>query len=134
MFRKLWKLYFYLFIIASFFDLILRYFWAGAQPDLDSFILIVLIEIIAIIGLYGFVHQKKLLAPFFWKIFFITLIFFFFNGIYSDIKFYANVDQDLYEFSDQIFDLVIVNIVLIPLLVAVYNYAFKFSEFQSLKK
>jgi len=127
-FKKVWKIYFFVFIVISIFDLLFKLWWSNFQPNWNDLIIICVFELIAIIGLYGFVYHKQIVKPGFWKLIFIISIVFVARGVYDDIQFYGTIDKNLYNSSDQFLGIIIDIVVLAPFLIAMFMYAFKSHE------
>lgn len=127
-----WRLYFWLMIVVSILDIALRIFVSHTffeiSPQQPGFSFITILTWISLLGLYGFVFQKKYLWAYFWKIFFVVVIAGQVIDIISDIRFVHNLDPQSFSLISELFDSLIFNLISVPFFVAIYRYGFKSSS------
>lgn len=125
---RLWKIYFWFLLIIS----IGAFIFQGIARNWD--IADLLISAIAILGLYAFCWNKKILNQMFWKTFFLANIVWMIALTYiippSQQLIEKLPEKEMMVFQQNIFlfstiGLIISLILLLPLFVALYSYGFK---------
>ncbi len=120
----LWRVYFYYFILCW----IIFIFSLAVFPALMEIlpgthniwlkIVDLVIQLIAIIGLFAYIYQKRIFRPVFWKTFFCVFLIYEF----ADFLIMALSVQNFTTFFGW---WLIVELLLVPLVIAVFLYAFK---------
>ena len=116
--RVLWKIYFFLLLAIA----VITYIWQGFARFWG--IIDLVIFILAMVGLYAYIWRKELITKIFWKVFFIITIFW--NIFYLYIlplpeKVLESFEQSgMSNFTGSTLSLIL----FIPLIVALYLYAF----------
>ena len=121
---SLYKLYFFLISIFFGFVLIQQVIdpenWLNGLDWLDSFL-----SILSLVGLFGYLYNKRIGQPSFWKIF--SYFFVLWNIAYSVYVFFALPGaSDLMgiETTVAIVLLLFVNALLIPLMIGLFKYSY----------
>jgi len=121
--KTLWKIYFWLLLITT----VPTYLWQGFSRIWE--VIDAIAMLVAMLGLLAFCWQKRLLSVIFWRIFFIIYIIW--NIFQQYILPWPQTVQEAMGDLSQSVAATINIITFIPLMIALYLYAFKNAEAKS---
>ena len=130
--RKILIIYFYLIIILSAIEYIMRAYLSFRIAGIPYFSIPNWIDLFvtsfSLVGLYGYLYKKTVIANLFWRIFLIALVVYFFWSIFVEIKVHDKLMAITPKIKLGLEDWIVFSIdimIFLPAYICIYLYGFR---------